>query len=316
MKTKERLIFLPGLSKDSNKRIILYSVQYSRPNSTRGATTITTNPMKQITTLFLFLACLLVFQSCTNDELQEETPQITSVFITPQSSFLTGKDINDPSLFGNIKNITVTATQITTGYKTNTIFTISNNSNDPSTYRIDQVLEGINTFTANATSVAQPIAPGYSSVPRNASNSAVWNTIDAQVANPPYATYSGFVGETVIDHNIPIRLNIDMNTNNGRFIAYFRGSEQPFETTVTPYIDEIAQAPFIVTSVNDFYWVWNDSDCTAGKKIRFHCVERNNGGNIKSIADIPNVTIKSHTTSKFAYDISESGDTFVNIPRN
>ncbi|AOW08893.1 hypothetical protein [Flavobacterium gilvum] len=271
--------------------------------------------MKQIATFFLFLASMLAFQSCTNDEMQEETLKTTSVVITTHSSYLTAKNVNDPFLYGNIKDITVTATQITTGYKANTVFTISNNPNDFSTYRIDLVQEGINTFTANATSVTQPVVPGYSSVPRNDSNSKIWNTIDAKVANPPYATYSGFKGETVINHNIPTTLSIDMNTNNGRFIAYFRGSPRPFETTVTPYIDEVPQAEFVITSVNDFYWIWNDSDCVAGKTVRFHCIERNNGGNIKSVVDIPNVTIKSHTTSKFAYDIDETGDTFTSIPR-
>lgn len=272
--------------------------------------------MKQIATLFLFLTLILAFQSCTNDEIQEETLKTTSVVITTHSSFLTTKNVNDPSIFGNIKDITVTAKQITTGYEATTVFTISNNSNDISSYRIDLVQEGINTFTANATSVTQPIAPGYSSTPRNMVNSGVWNTIKAQVANPPYATYSGFKDETVIDHNTLITLNIAMSTNNGRFIAYFRGSQKTFEVTITPYIDEVAQAPFIVTNVNDFYWIWNDSDCTAGKKVRFQCITRNKGNNVKSIANIPNVTIKSHTTSMFAYDIPESGDTFAAIPNN
>ncbi|KFC57617.1 hypothetical protein [Flavobacterium gilvum] len=273
--------------------------------------------MKQFANIFLFLAIMQLFQFCTNDEFEESsTLKTTSVEITTNSSFLLTKGVNDPLLFGDIKDITVTARQITTGYEANTVFVISNNPDDVSTYRIDLVQEGINTFTANATSVTPPVAPGFSSTPRNTVNSEVWDTIDAQVENPPYATYSGFKDETLIDTDTPIKLNIPMNTNNGRFIAYFRGSAKNFEITITPYIDEVAQAEFVVTNVNDFYWIWNDDDCVAGKNIRFECITRNNGDNIKSTTNIPNVTIKSHTTSKFAYDIPESGDTYTTIPRN
>lgn len=274
--------------------------------------------MKQITRFFLFLITLLLLHSCSNNDYDVEVPALktTSVEITTHKSFLTGKNVNDPSLFGNIKDITVTATQTTTGYKASTLFTISNNANDTSTYTLNNVQEGINTFEASATSVSAPKVPSFSSTSRNTSNPGVWNTINAQTASQPYATYSGSLGTTVIDPDKPIILNIPMNTNNGRFIAYFRGSSKNFQTTVTPYIDEVAQTTFTITNVIDFYWIWNDADCIAGKNVRFQCVTVNRGNNTRSTANIPNVTIKSHTTSQYAYDIPETGDTYSNIPRN
>lgn len=274
--------------------------------------------MKQITLSFLFLASLLLFQSCTNDEIETEESALktTSIEITIYNSFLTRKNVNDPSLFGNIKDIMVTATQTATGYRASTLFTISNNTNETSTYTLDNVQEGMNIFTAEATSVTTPKAPDFSSTPRNTVNSAVWNTIDAQVSGQPYATYTGYKDETLIDVNKPTTLNIPMNTNNGRFIAYFRRSTKNFETIITPYINEIAQASFTVNNVNDFYWIWNDSDCVAGKNVRFECVTVNKGDNIRGITQIPNVTIKSHTTSKYAYDIRSNGDAYDAIPRN
>jgi len=273
--------------------------------------------MKQITRFFLFLTLIALLQSCNNEDMQDEVLNTTSVSITTHNAFLSGKNVNDPSIFGNIRDITVTARHIASGYEANTLFTISNNSNDPTNYVIDNVQVGMNDFTATATTATIAIAPSFSSTPRNNSNSGIWNTISTQVAAPPYATYSGSVSSIAIDHINPITLNIPMNTSNGRFIAYFRGGTKTnFSTTVTPYINEVAQPPITMIYGNDFYLIWNDSDCVEGKTIRFECITTNKGNSTKSTANIPNVTIKSHTTSKYAYDIPETGNTYTAIPHN
>ena len=317
MKTLPLLFLILGVLKDNNHKVILTRVQYSKPTFFCGSITkkIKTN-MKQITISFLFLALLLLLQSCSNDDFQESALRKTSVAITTYSSFLTPaatKNVYDPSIFGNIKDITVTASQTETGYQANSLFTITNNLNDPTTYTLDNVEEGINTFTAVATSVTAPKPPSYSSLSRNASNSAIWNFIDSQVAGSPYAVYNGSVGPTTIDANVPMTLNIPMNTINGQFIAYFRCNIKGASLVmVTPYINEVAQASFSVTNTSDFYWIWNDSDCIAGKTVRFQCNTKDNG-NPSFTVEIPNMTIKSHTTSKYAFDILAKS--YTSIPR-
>jgi hypothetical protein len=274
--------------------------------------------MKQIRPFFLFLTTLLLLQSCTDEEMQEPALKTTSIQITTYSPSLTGKNVNDPAIFGNIKDITVTATQTASSYKASTLFTISNNTNDSSVYTIDNVLVGINTIEATATSVSAPIAPSFFSIQSTDANSAVWNTIDTHVASPPYATYTGSMGPILIDVDTPTKLMIPMNTNNGRFIAYFRvsTSKNNLKTTVTPYIDNVAQASFNVTNTLDFYWIWNDPDCINGKTIRFSCLTTNNGGQKQELLTTPTITIKSHTTNKNTYDILGNGESYATIPRN
>jgi hypothetical protein len=227
----------------------------------------------------------------------------------------TAKNVNDPSIFGDIKDITVTAKQTISGYQSNSLFTITNNANDTHTYSLDSVEEGVNTFTAVATTVTTAIPPTYSSTPKNTVNSKVWSIIDAQVSGKPYAVYNGSVGPTTIDVNVPMTLNIPMNTTNGRFIAYFRSTTTYLPVTVTPYINEVAQLSFIVNGTNDSYWIWNDSNCVNGKTVRFQCLTKL-GTFTLSTANIPNITIKSHTTSKYAFEIPATGNTYTTIPHN
>jgi hypothetical protein len=272
--------------------------------------------MKQISIFFLILIALQLFQSCTNEDLSEQPLPTTAVEISTNSSFLTDKSIKDPAIFGLVKDITVTATQTATGYKATTLFTITNNTNDPSTYKLEKVLTGTNTFVAVTTSPITPKSPSYTSTPRNTTNSKVWATIDAQVAGKPYAIYSGSKGATLINLSPHTILNIPMSTTNGRFIAYFKHNSTSTQSTVivTPYINEVAQASFTVTFANHFYWIWNDSNCIAGKNVRFSCVAKKNQST-KFTAQIPTVTIKSSTTSKYAYEFNYNTDSYRTLPR-
>ena len=273
--------------------------------------------MKNIFKLILTLVLFTTF-SCTSDN--EETGQNkTSLVldISQNTPSKTAKDIKRGNVYAWVKDITLTATNIETGWQATELFKfVDDNSQTGTTagvYRLNSVAIGRNNIKATSTTNTTPelTLTAKTGNPKDATTLAIKKN--------PYAVYESAVLVEDIQRTPNNVIKVPMNTNNGRIIGTFTVEDNSYLTnnfvikleafkTINGVKTSIGYGE--VTKTQSIQLYWSDDKCVEGNKITYVVSFLSKVNNAVMHTVTEEVVVKASTSYSCTYMIKSPKDIF------
>lgn len=274
--------------------------------------------MKNIFKLILTLVLFTTF-SCTSDNEETTGQDKTSLIldISQNTSSKTAKDVKRGNVYAWVKDITLTATSIETGWQATELFRfVDDNSQTGTTagvYRLDDVAIGRNNIKATSTTNTTPelTLTAKTGNPKDATTLAIKKN--------PYAVYESAVLVEDIQRTPNNVIKVPMNTNNGRIIGTFTVEDNSYLTnnfvikleafkTINGVKTSIGHGE--VTKTQSIQLYWSDDKCVEGNKITYVVSFLSKVNNVVMHTVTEEVGVKASTSYSCTYTIKTPKDIF------